>query len=180
MDEGDATDEGKEGKSTGLSISRISSPLPGLSRPDKEFLASLYKRVDGAARTAERRTATVQGLGQDRQTMDRWLIYTEFPMHLHGLRDTEISASFRLPKNWGPLRMQPRSSRVEEMTAVGVDDSETDLLRVLSAAESLFRDGYELVSDQSLERKMTHQCARMLSNFATGVDKKGNMRPLYG
>jgi superfamily II DNA or RNA helicase len=172
----DVPNGGREGKATASAASRIASPLRGLSRPDTELLASLCDRVEGAARATARKAATVQGFGQDRHTTDRWLIHTGFPIHLYGLRDTEISTSFRLPKNREPLRIQPRSSRAEEAAAAaaaGVDDSETDLLRILSAAESLFRNGYELVSDQSLERKMTHQRARMLSNFAAGVGKKG-------
>jgi hypothetical protein len=56
----------------------------------------------------------------------------------------------------------------------GEGEAENDLVRILSAADALFRDGYSLVSDQSLERKMTRQRALVLSNFAAGVGKKGN------
>lgn len=50
---------------------------------------------------------------------------------------------------------------------------DADLNRILEAAESLFRKGYNLVADRSLERKMTQQRAQQLSDFAAGNAKKG-------
>ncbi|KAH6959554.1 hypothetical protein BKA56DRAFT_449155, partial [Ilyonectria sp. MPI-CAGE-AT-0026] len=48
-----------------------------------------------------------------------------------------------------------------------------DLRRILAAAEALFRSAYMLVSDRSQDRKMTHQRAQTLSDFASGAGKKG-------
>jgi hypothetical protein len=115
--------------------------IPGAER---ELLDRLSERVENAAHELERKAATVESIDQDRRFMDRWLIHTGFPIHLQGLRDTEIRSSFRLPKKRDRGLIQPPSSTRDRKVEGGGDgggygegEAENDLVRILSAADAL-------------------------------------------
>ncbi|KAJ3457895.1 hypothetical protein MRS44_012004 [Fusarium solani] len=73
---------------------------------------------------------------------------------MRGLRDAEIQSSYSLP---------PKKLPGGDCGGEGEDNS--DLIRILVAAETVLRDAYKLCSDKSLERKMTQQRAKRLNEF---------------
>jgi hypothetical protein len=95
------------------------------------------------------------------------------------LGDDEIRTSYRLPASGTGPAVGSAKTRAEadlEVEAKAAVDEENDLRRILAGVEVLLRDGYRLVADRSLERRMTQQRAQTLSDFAHGVGKKGRDR----
>lgn len=159
---------------------------PDPSSMDLQLLHGLKADLQQAARDVESRAAVVHDLGDARGDRERWLVQTGFPTHLHGLRDEEIRSSFRLPRETDilPGRTPRRITIATKTAGLGTDikdedDGEVDLRIMLVAAEALFRKGYSLVADRSLERKMTRQRAQQLSDFASGSSKKGKDIAFY-
>ncbi|KAJ4176250.1 hypothetical protein NW767_015506 [Fusarium falciforme] len=101
----------------------------------------------------------MQDVGESRADRVPWLVHTGFPAHMRGLRDAEIQSSYSLP----PKKLLDRDGGGE-----GGDNS--DLIRILVAAEAVLRDAYKLCSDKSLERKMTQQRAKRLNEFRDAGD----------
>lgn len=153
-----------------LAAAKESLPTPEQSR----LFSSLRKDAKQAALDLEVKAAVVQDLGQGRGDRERWLIYMGFPTHLRGLREDEVKSSFTLPKKTGILKGQTHSKQGNSGGSKELDEGdEWELKRILAAVDSLLRKAYNLVADRSLERKMTHQRAQQLSDFAAGSDKKG-------
>ena len=90
----------------------------------------------------------MQDVEESRGDRVPWLVHTGFPTHLRRLRDAEIMLLYALPRSGGP----GGDDGEVEYGAVGAD---TDLGRILAAAESTFRDAYKLCSDRSPDRKIT-------------------------
>ena len=169
---------------------------PRPSSPEFQLLDGLKADIRQASQDLEGKAAVVEDLGQGRGDREPWLVHTGFPMHLRGLRDVEIRSSFKLPKNRSILLLQKtkvgrgvehRKEKEKEdhdddddgdskgghEKAAYEEDGEADLRRILAAVDALLRKAYNLVADRSLERKMTHQRAQRLSDFASGSGKKG-------
>lgn len=150
------------------------------SSPETQLFEVLRQDVKQAARDLDDKAAVVEDIGDERADREPWLVYTGFPAHLRGLSDGEIKSSFNLPKKVNILlRGEPgmRSHAIsgdDKVTAPEVGgQEEEDLQRILETADRLFRSAYKLVADRSLNRKMTHQRAQRLSDFAWGAGKKG-------
>ncbi|KAJ3464901.1 hypothetical protein MRS44_009687 [Fusarium solani] len=107
-----------------------------------------------ASRDLEEQAGVVQDVGESRADRVPWLVHTGFPAHMRGLRDAEIQSSYSLP---------PKKLPGGDCGGEGEDNS--DLIRILVAAETVLRDAYKLCSDKSLERKMTQQRAKRLNEF---------------
>ncbi|KAG8664593.1 hypothetical protein FPOAC2_10293 [Fusarium poae] len=129
------------------------------SQEEGKLFEDLKADIIQASRDLDEEAGIVQDVEESRAE-DRvpWLAHTGFPTHLRGLRDAEIMSSYALPRSGGP----GGDDGEEEYGAGGAD---TDLGRILAAAESTFRDAYKLCSDKSPDRKMTQQRAKRLSNF---------------
>ncbi len=139
---------------------------------ERQLLHELRADLKQAARDAEEKAAKVEDVGEGRGDRKRWLVQLGFASHLHGLRDSEIRASFKLPKKRHVLA-QVKADGPEEPHREGQDDEDKELRTILGAVDILLRKGYDLVADRSLGRKMTRQRAQQLSDFASGSGKKG-------
>ncbi|KAG6018208.1 hypothetical protein E4U40_000535, partial [Claviceps sp. LM458 group G5] len=134
---------------------------PGQPAADAAFLNRMLQDLDEVKRGRQREAALVGTY--DRKTTERWLIHTGFAMYLEGLLDAEISSSFQLPKK----------GCVDQK-----DEAETgDLLVILSTAESLFYDAYNLVSEKTGGQIISFPHLLVLSNFAAGDRKQGKDTP---
>ncbi|KAH7248458.1 hypothetical protein B0J15DRAFT_514469 [Fusarium solani] len=60
---------------------------------------------------------------------------------------------------------ESRADRLPGGDGGGEGEDNSDLIRILVAAETVLRDAYKLCSDKSLERKMTQQRAKRLNEF---------------
>jgi hypothetical protein len=87
-----------------------------------------------------------------------WLERTQFASYLALLKDEEIRSSYAL------LRKKREDADAEDV----------DLVRIIAAAEALFRDVYALCSDTSPDRKMTQQRANILNEFYAGASGKAD------
>ncbi|KAG6069756.1 hypothetical protein E4U16_007440 [Claviceps sp. LM84 group G4] len=131
-------------------------------RADRELLLLMLEDLEEVDRGLKRQAARVQRYcDADWYQTETWLTITGFPMYLQGLRNAEIYSSYRLP-------------RMDDLEEEEDKEEAGDLLRILSAAESLFRDAYRLVSDQYPGRQMTPQRALVLSEFTAGAGEKAN------
>lgn len=128
--------------------------------------------------------AVIEDCGRGRADREPWLLHTGFHTHLRGLTNTEIWSSFKLPKHRDTLFQSKQdkdnanrreNSNNNNNNEAGEEDEEDDddLRRILAAADALFRSAYALVSDRSLNCKVTQQRAQTLSDFAWGAGKKG-------
>ncbi|KAG6090771.1 hypothetical protein E4U30_007991, partial [Claviceps sp. LM220 group G6] len=130
---------------------------PGRQAADAAFLNRMIQGVHEVKRGRQRQAALVGTY--DRNSTERWLIHMGFPKYLEGLLDAEIRSSFQLPKK----------GYVDQK-----DEAETgDLLVILSTAESLFRDAYNLVSEKTGGQIISYAHMLALSNFAAGDRKQG-------
>jgi hypothetical protein len=93
-----------------------------------------------------------------------WLERTGFPFHLKDLEDAEIYSSYKLPSD-------------RELEEGGVGDPV--LARIIGATKSLLQEAYELCSDTSPDRKMTHQRACILNEFYAGATGKSDAFRYY-
>ena len=166
---------------------------PPPSSPERQVFEGLREDMRQAGRDLEVKASAVEDLGQGRADRERWLVHTGFPTYLRGLPDAEIKSSYRLPRSKELLAAPARArgavkdkgvvrpdESLEKTAARGGrkggrggndgegDDGEEDLRRMLAATEAWLRKAYGLVAERSTERKMTHQRARLLSNFAAG------------
>ncbi|KAG6018558.1 hypothetical protein E4U40_000164, partial [Claviceps sp. LM458 group G5] len=134
---------------------------PGQPAADAAFLNEMLQDLDEVKRGRQREAALVGTY--DRKSTKRWLIHTGLAMYLEGLLDAEISSSFQLPKK-GCVDQE--------------GEAETgDLLIILSTAESLFRDAYNLVSEKTGGQIISFAHMLVLSNFAAGDRKQGKDIP---
>ncbi|KAJ0126877.1 Uncharacterized protein HZ326_30017 [Fusarium oxysporum f. sp. albedinis] len=111
-----------------------------MSQEEGKLFENLKADIIQASRDLDEEAGIVQDVEESRADRVPWLVHTGFPTHLRGLRDAEI-------------------------IGYGAGGADTDLGRILAAAESTFRDAYKLCSDRSPDRKMTQQRAKRLSNF---------------
>jgi hypothetical protein len=88
-----------------------------------------------------------------------WLERTQFASHLATLKDEEIRSSYELPRR---------------QKGGDVDAGDVDLVRIITAAEAVFKDAYALCGDTSPERKMTQQRANILNEFYAGASGKAD------
>lgn len=92
----------------------------------------------------EEQASVVYDFGDSRSERVPWLEQTEFPSHLARLKDEEIKSLYTLlPK------------KVLDANAENAEDS--NLVRILVAAEAVLRDVYKLCSKTSPDWKMTQQ-----------------------
>jgi hypothetical protein len=133
---------------------------PSLSQEEESLFDGLRADMSQASRDLDERAGAVQGTEAARADRVPWLVRTGFPMHLQGLRDTEIQSSYSLP----PPGKKTPGSRDDG----GEGGADTDLARILTAAEATLRDAYRLCSDTSPDRKMTQQRAKQLGEFREG------------
>lgn len=139
-----------ESRGQGADIVRAGPPP---SEEERRMLEGLRKDMRQANRDLDAKAAAVEGPGQGRGEMERWLVHTGFPVHLQGLSDDEIRSSFRLPRTPGALPKWP-SDKAEDggrtrPGALEVDDGgyvEKDLRRILAAMDKWLRKAYDLVS----------------------------------
>ncbi|KAH7189859.1 hypothetical protein DER44DRAFT_679738, partial [Fusarium oxysporum] len=115
-----------------------------------------------ASRDLDKEAEIVQDVEALRANRVPWLIYTGFPTHLQGLRDAEIMSSHALPRRRDDDDDGDDNDREEEG---GAGNTDTDLRRILAAAESTLRDAYKLYSDKSPNYKITQQHTKRLINF---------------
>ncbi|KAL6407531.1 hypothetical protein AUP68_08550 [Ilyonectria robusta] len=146
-----------------LSLSSSSSgevSALGLLTPPSQEEGKLFNRLKAdlaqASCNLEEQAGIVQDEGGSQADRVPWLVHTGFPARMRGLRDAEIQSSYSLP----PKKLLDLGG---DGGGEGEDDS--DLIRILVAAEAVLRDAYKLCSDKSLERKMTQQRAKRLNEF---------------
>ncbi|KAH6975566.1 telomere-associated recQ-like helicase [Ilyonectria destructans] len=130
---------------------------PPLSQEEGKLFGELKADISQASRDLDEKAKVVQAIEESRADRVPWLVHTGFPTHLQGLRDVEIQSSYSLP-----------SSKTSNGDGCSKGDAVTDLSRIISAAEATLRDAYRLCSDKSLDRKMTQQRAKRLSEFRDG------------
>ncbi|KAJ9412651.1 hypothetical protein QL093DRAFT_2561487 [Fusarium oxysporum] len=124
-----------------------------------------------ASRNLDKEAEIMQDVEASQANWVPWLVYTGFPMHLQGLRDTEIISSYALPRsvddddNAGGDSDDNNNREGEEEGGAG--NTDIDLRRILAAAESILRDAYKLCSDKSPNYKIMQQHAKRLSNFCS-------------
>ncbi|KAG6046290.1 hypothetical protein E4U39_001461 [Claviceps sp. Clav50 group G5] len=156
-----AEEEVEEG-SEEIEAARPSPSRVDRDRTDRELLLLMLEDLEEVDRGLKRQAARVQRYcDADWYQTETWLTITGFPMYLQGLRNAEIYSSYRLP-------------RMDDLEEEEDKEEAGDLLRILSAAESLFRDAYRLVSNKYPGRQMTPQRALVLSEFTAGAGEKGN------
>ncbi|KAH6960097.1 hypothetical protein BKA56DRAFT_662594 [Ilyonectria sp. MPI-CAGE-AT-0026] len=127
---------------------------PLLSQEEGNLFDRLKADIDQASRDLDEKAGVVQDAEESRADRVPWLVHTGFPTHMRELRDAEIQSSYSLP---------PKKLLDGDGGGEGEDDS--DLIRILIAAEATLRDAYRLCSDKSLDRKMTQQRAKRLNEF---------------
>ncbi|EAQ91762.1 hypothetical protein CHGG_03697 [Chaetomium globosum CBS 148.51] len=180
--------QGQGSDTSGEVVGGLGDPPP--SSPERRMFDGLREDIRQADRDLDAKAAVVEDPGEGRADRERWLIYTGFPTHLRGLSDAEIESSFRPPKSTNPLLKHP-SGRGGELSSTDDDDDddddddgdgdsdhggdrcERDLRRILEAADTWLWKANDLVADGSMQRRMTHQRAQTLSDFAAGAGKKG-------
>lgn len=136
---------------------------PPLSQEEGKLFGELKADITQASRDLDEKAKVVQAIEESRADRIPWLVHTGFPTHLQGLRDIEIHSSYSLP-----------SSKTSNGDGCSKGDAVTDLSRIISAAEATLRDAYGLCSDKSLDRKMTQQRAKRLSEFWDGGSSSGS------
>ncbi|KAM6508149.1 hypothetical protein FALCPG4_018036 [Fusarium falciforme] len=123
-----------------------------------------------ASRDVEEKGGVVEGESAARADRVPWLVRTGFPDHLQGLRDLEIRSSYTLPPPMKPASGSPDGNGEDEGGDKGEGPasrgSESDLCRIVAAAEVYLRDAYALCSDRSTEQKLTEQRAKRRSRFS--------------
>jgi superfamily II DNA or RNA helicase len=140
---------------------------PPLSQEEGKLFGELKADITQAACDLDEKAKVVQAIEESRADRVPWLVHTGFPTHLQGLRDVEIQSSYSLPP-----------SKTSNGDGCSEGDAVTDLARIISAAEATLRDAYGLCSDKSLDRKMTQQRAKRLSEFRDGGSSSG-LGPAY-
>ena len=138
-----------------------------LSQPEKDLFVKLEKDFEDVKEDLEEQAGIVHDIKDSRSERIPWLHdLTRFPYHIGTLRDGEIWSSYCLP-------------RKSTLDASDEDATDTDLVRILAAAEEMLRDAYRLCSDSSPDRKMTQQRALILNEFYSGASgKAGGFRPV--
>ncbi|RBA14537.1 hypothetical protein FPRO05_03329 [Fusarium proliferatum] len=142
---------------TGGALEGSGLAMASTSQEEGKLFEDLKADIIQASHDLDKEAEIVQDVEASRADRVPWLVHTGFPTHLQGLRDTEIMSSYALPRSG-----DDDDDGEEEGSAVDVD---TDLRRILTAAEGTLRDAYKLCSDKSPDRKMTQQRAKRLSNF---------------
>ncbi|KAL6405820.1 hypothetical protein AUP68_10959 [Ilyonectria robusta] len=145
------------------SSATLGLPTPPLSQEEGKLFGELKADISQASRDLDEKAKVVQAIEESRADRVPWLVHTGFPTHLQGLRDVEIQSSYSLP-----------SSKTSNGDGCSKGDAVTDLSRIISAAEATLRDAYGLCSDKSLDRKMTQQRAKRLSEFRDGGSISGS------
>ncbi|KAH6974032.1 hypothetical protein EDB80DRAFT_693274 [Ilyonectria destructans] len=138
---------------------------PPLSQEEGKLFDGLKVDIVQASRDLEEKAGVVQDVGESRADRVPWLVHTGFPTHMRGLRDAEIQSSYSLPPK-----------KLLDLGGDGSSEGEadTDLIRIIIAAEAVLRDAYKLCSDKSLDQKMTQQRAKRLNEFRdTGGSSSG-------
>ncbi|KAM6508182.1 hypothetical protein FALCPG4_018066 [Fusarium falciforme] len=152
----------------GASASSSSGPPP--SEEEKKWFASMRADRIQASRDVEEKGGVVEGESAARADRVPWLVRTGFPDHLQGLRDLEIRSSYTLPPPMKPASGSPDGNGEDKGGDKGEGPasrgSESDLCRIVAAAEVYLRDAYALCSDRSTEQKLTEQRAKRLSRFS--------------
>jgi hypothetical protein len=113
-------------------------PVPApLTQREKRLFQTLEEDFCAVKGDAKEQASVVQDFDTKLARVP-WLERTQFASYLALLKDEEIRTSYELP---------PKQRR--EDAADTTEDA--DLVRILAAAEALFRDVYALCSDMSLE-----------------------------
>lgn len=147
-------------------VSELGFLTPPLSSQEEgNLFEGLKADIIQATRDLGEKARVVQDIGETRADRVPWLIHTGFPAHLRGLQDAEIQSSYSLPPSKAPGE-----------DGSGEGEPSMDLTRILIAAEATLRDAYRLCSDKSLDRKMTQQRAKRLSNFHDTGNSGNNSR----
>ncbi|KAI7767507.1 hypothetical protein LZL87_013752 [Fusarium oxysporum] len=145
--------------------------MASTSQEEGKLFKDLKADIIQASRNLDKEAEIMQDVEASRADQVPWLIYTRFPTHLQGLRDTEIMSSYTLPRSvdnddddGGDSDDDDDDDGEEEG---GAGDTDIDLRHILAAAESTLRDAYKLCSNKLPDRKMTQQRAKRLSNFCS-------------
>ncbi|RKK19065.1 hypothetical protein BFJ65_g571 [Fusarium oxysporum f. sp. cepae] len=145
--------------------------MASTSQEEGKLFEDLKANIIQASRDLDKEAEIVQDVEASRADRVPWLVHTGFPMHLQGLRDTEIISSYALLRSVdddddaGGDGDNDDDDDGEGEEEGGAGDMDIDLRRILAAAESILRDAYKLYSNKSPDRKMTQQRAKRLSNF---------------
>ncbi|RKK19093.1 hypothetical protein BFJ66_g17838 [Fusarium oxysporum f. sp. cepae] len=145
--------------------------MASMSQEEGKLFKDLKADIIQASRDLDKEAEIMQDIKASRADRVPWLIYTGFPTHLQGLRDTEIISSYILPRsvddddNAGGDSDNNNNNNGEGEEEGSTGDTDIDLRRILAAAKSILRDAYKLYSDKSPDRKMMQQYAKRLSNF---------------
>lgn len=124
------------------------------------LFSDLKADVIQSSRDLDNRTEIVQGIEESRADRVPWLVRTGFAAHLRGLRDAEILSSHALPRSLG---LGGWDDDEDDDDSGDVDDDvdvNTDLSRILAAADGTLRDAYTSCSETSPDGKMTQQRAK--------------------
>ncbi|KAK2468840.1 hypothetical protein H9L39_19602 [Fusarium oxysporum f. sp. albedinis] len=127
--------------------------------------------------SSDYRAEIVQGIEESRADRVPWLVRTGFATHLRGLRDAEILSSYALPRSLDLGGRDDGDDDDDDSYDFGdEDDVNTDLSRILAAADGTLMDAYTSCSETSPDGKMTRQRALRLSNFRGGEDNMSSAK----
>ncbi|KIS67201.1 uncharacterized protein UMAG_04308 [Mycosarcoma maydis] len=156
-------------------ISTLASTSAATSTPTRteDGRAAIFEDVKGEieAHFEPARRAQDPLRANARADREPWLVNTGFGAHLDGLLDAEIRSSYALPSSVDAELVLDDAPE---------DASNSDLQRILVAAEHTLRDAYRLCSDTSARYKLTQQRAIALSQFRLGdASEEPNSRGSY-
>jgi len=142
-------------------IPRTSTAAASDSTPLTQGERVLFEKAEADVRKVKEEMAEEAGIVHDfedlRSSIVPWLQKLAFPFHLKDLKDSEIRSAIKLPS----------------AKELGKDSfGDPILARIINATKSLLQDAYELCSDASPDRKMTHQRACILNEFYAGASGK--------
>ena len=127
-----------------------------------------FEKIKEDYKKVKEEIATEAGIVHDfedsRSARVPWLERTGFLFHLKDLLDAEIYSSYKLPLD-------------RELEEGSVDDPV--LVRIINATKSLLQKVYELCSNTSPDRKITHQCVCILNEFYAGATGKSDVFRYY-
>jgi hypothetical protein len=131
-----------------------------LTKGEKAYFEKIEADYKKVREEIAKEASIVHDFEDSRSAWVPWLEKLAFPFHLKDLLDAEIYSSYKLPSD-------------RELEEGGVADPV--LARIINATKSLLQEAYELYSDTSPDRKMTHQRTCILNEFYAGASGKSDV-----